>query len=210
MIGSAISGMLARIPCHPLDTVKARLQVQTMPGGSGASAPYRNAVDAIRRIFAEEGFRGLYRGFGITFVGSAPGTMLYFTSYEAFKNLATSKVSLFAAVPTLGHFVAGMGAEAVSCLLFVPIDVIKERMQVQRAAAEAAGAGTAAAPAAGAAPSAGSSSGAYYRNTADAVRKIMRNEGVRGIYRGYGATLASFGAWGGNRDACGRHRAGHR
>jgi len=65
-----------------------------------------------------------------------------------------------------------------SCTLWVPIDVIKERMQIQRMA------GTTGAPVAG---------GTYYRNTIHAVRSILATEGLTGVYRGYTATLLSFG-----------------
>jgi hypothetical protein len=70
---------------------------------------------------------------------------------------------------------AGLLAEALSCILFVPVDVIKERMQVQGASAVS------------------SSAPGYYRNTAHAVKTILRGEGVSGIYRGYWATVGSFG-----------------
>ena len=36
------------------------------------------------------------------------------------------------------HFMAGMVAEAFSCVLWVPIDVTKERLQVQERAGSAA------------------------------------------------------------------------
>ena len=32
-----------------------------------------------------------------------------------------------------------------------------------------------------------------YRNDIDAVRQILRVEGIRGLYRAYGATVMSFG-----------------
>lgn len=51
-------------------------------------------------------------------------------------------------------------------------------MQIQRMA------GTSGSPVAG---------GTYYRNTLHAVRSIMATEGVAGVYRGYTATLLSFG-----------------
>ena len=38
-IGSALSGLIARIPCHPLDTAKARLQIQgALPANARATA----------------------------------------------------------------------------------------------------------------------------------------------------------------------------
>lgn len=35
MLGSAMAGMIARVPTHPIDTAKARLQVRVLAGGSG-------------------------------------------------------------------------------------------------------------------------------------------------------------------------------
>ena len=62
-------------------------------------------------------------------------------------------------------------AEAVACIVYVPVDVIKERLQVQ-----------------------GRESGEMkYKGGADALLKIWSREGVFGIYRGYAATLMSFG-----------------
>jgi len=68
-----------------------------------------------------------------------------------------------------------MVAEALSCVLFVPVDVIKERMQVQGGSATAARGGT------------------FYRSTGHAIRSILKGEGISGIYRGYLATVGSFG-----------------
>ena len=164
MLGSAASGMLARIPCHGLDTLKAR--VQARGGGGGVSA-------VLRELLAREGWRGLYRGFGVAFIGGAPASCLYFTTYEVCKAAAAG-----GPLPAwLGHLGAGLAAEAVSCVLYVPVDVVKERMQVQRP------------PAPGGAPSA-----AYYRTSRDALAQILAGgEGVRGLYKGYWATLASYG-----------------
>lgn len=63
-----------------------------------------------------------------------------------------------------------MIAETFSCMIFVPIDVIKERLQVQ------------------------SNLKLYnYKGGLDALREIASKEGVRGIYKAYGATIMSFG-----------------
>lgn len=68
------------------------------------------------------------------------------------------------------HFASGMLAESVACIIYVPVDVIKERMQVQT-----------------------TRQGNYYRSGMDALRQIAKQEGLSGIYKGYGATLLSFG-----------------
>ncbi|KAF1773409.1 Mitochondrial carrier domain [Phytophthora cactorum] len=84
-------------------------------------------------------------------LGSAPATCLYMTSYEVSKD-ALMGVESFRGNPSLLYLGAGMTAEALSCVLWVPIDVIKERMQT-----------------------------------------IARTERLAGLYKGYTATLLSFG-----------------
>ena len=69
-------------------------------------------------------------------------------------------------------------AEALSCVLWVPIDVIKERMQVQTK------------PLSGALQQ---QQQLYYRNTMDALQTIARTERLGSLYKGYLATLLSFG-----------------
>lgn len=61
-------------------------------------------------------------------------------------------------------------------MVFVPVDVVKERLQIQKSS--------------GLSPS---STLPQYRNSWDAFRVTLSQEGLRGIYRGYGATLLSFG-----------------
>lgn len=124
--------------------------------------------------------------------------MIYLTGYAFFRDSITMAVlnmrrheegdgrssSSTDGKPTLSHsqefavhFMSGMLAETVSCIVYVPVDVVKERMQVQRKANIAST----------------SSLGYQYNGSWDALRQIARTEGIRGIYKGYGATLASFG-----------------
>ena len=156
ILASAVAGLAGRLICHPMDTIKAQLQAGSM-AGTGMS---RFSV------------RGLYRGLGVTLVGGIPATAIYLNTYDYAKAILLEKESALS--PFAVFFAAGMVAEALSCLVFVPVDVMKERMQVQ---------GLQVGP-----------KGVYYRNAADAVRQIAKSEGlVRGFYRGYNATLLSFG-----------------
>ncbi|KAH7482494.1 hypothetical protein PRIC1_006884 [Phytophthora ramorum] len=169
LLGSAAAGMIGRVFCHPLDTVKARLQASTASGNTIASL-------LNLRAFSLQHLRGLYRGIGVSMLGSAPATCLYMTSYEVSKD-ALVGVESFQVNPSLLYLGAGMAAEALSCVLWVPIDVIKERMQVQvQPSAES-----------------GMARKIYYRNTLDAVQTIARTERLSGLYKGYVATLLSFG-----------------
>ena len=181
-LGSATAGVISRICTHPLDTAKARLQ----SGGDVARA-YRGPVDVLRKTIRTEGIRGWYRGFGAILVGGTPGTMVYLCSYEMIKKRLSAISNNSSSSSTtrasndesfLVHFTAGMLAETISCIVYVPVDVIKERLQVQQKQQENAGAAV---------------TQQQYRGSYDALRKIMKNEGLKGIYKGYGATLLSFG-----------------
>ncbi|KAK4688495.1 hypothetical protein P7C73_g1599, partial [Tremellales sp. Uapishka_1] len=108
------------------------------------------------------GLRGIYSGVGSVGAGSAPGAAAFFTTYETLKTrLAAIAPSMS---PALIHVIGASGGELVSCLIRVPTEIVKSRTQT-------------------AAYGAGSS-------TANSFVNVLRNEGVRGFYRGYGITIA--------------------
>lgn len=127
---SALAGTcgssVAKVFVHPIDTIKAKLQVKKMETHTRGSL----IADIARKTIQTEGIGGLYRGFAICFFGSIPGAALYYGSYEFFKK-NTLQNSFFQQHPNLSYLAGGMFAEAVACILFVPVDVIKERRQVQ-------------------------------------------------------------------------------
>jgi hypothetical protein len=199
-LGSAAVGIVSRTFTHPIDTAKSRLQAQYTAATSGSSSQsanipprYRGTLDVLTRTFQTEGIAGLYRGFGAILVGGTPGTVLYLCTYEAAKaklgqwkhdKILVDQSSSSSSEETtktteagdfVVHFSSGLIAEAVACIIYVPVDVIKERLQVQHS-------------------SMGGGSGAY-TGSYDALVKIAKHEGMCGVYKGYAATLASFGSF---------------
>lgn len=178
-LASAFAGIISRIFTHPLDTAKARLQAVYTSSRSSSTKrhlqnPYKGPIDVLVQTAQTEGIiKGLYRGFGAVIVGGTPGTMAYLLSYEKAKDSLSEHVTNNEFVV---HFSSGMIAETVACIIYVPVDVIKERMQVQRNLGSAASDGA-----------------MLYRNSMDALIQISKSEGLSGIYRGYAATLGSFG-----------------
>ncbi|KAG5466984.1 hypothetical protein LSCM1_01162 [Leishmania martiniquensis] len=207
---SALAGIIARLLCHPLDTIKAvtftgfagdRLASAASQGSPCQSVPHASFFQSARSIWVREGAAGFYRGVGVAAVGSAPGVALYLGTYNrcstAWKRFADDAAD--AAGPTeksdstsgLGRtnpvlqslrgaaaatpssvrfFVCGLAAEAVSCTVWVPVDVAKERLQSQPRSLTA-----------------------RYTSSFDALQRIFAHEGIRGLYKGYASTLASFG-----------------
>lgn len=145
---------------------------------------FKGPIDAIVKTFQHQGLRGLYGGFGAVIIGGTPGTVLYLTGYSYSRDKMTALVTggdgrrqaaqqLTPGQEFAVHLSCGMLAEAVTCVIYVPVDVIKERLQVQQSAT--------------------SVEGSHYTGSFHALKQIVRTEGLKGIYKGYWATLASFG-----------------
>ena len=159
---SAIAGLATRALLHPIDTCKVVTQVADPRAAS--SGFLRTSA----HIFRQHGAKGLYRGFPAALIGTVPGVTFYFSSYNYFKY---SLDGLYPSHANLVNFVSGFLAEVVSCVVWVPTDVLKERAQALNKLSGRAGSVSASA----------------------SFREVFQTEGIRGLYRGYGATLASFG-----------------
>ena len=78
MFAGGIGGTSGDALMHSLDTVKTRQQ-----GDPHWPPKYRSLGDAYLKIFRQEGFRrGLYGGFSAAMLGSFPGTVAFFGTYE--------------------------------------------------------------------------------------------------------------------------------
>ncbi|EOD24647.1 mitochondrial carrier protein [Emiliania huxleyi CCMP1516] len=161
LVGGMAAGLVQDALLHPLDVLRARLDT----GVSSATA--RSAANPATALWCEaqsvaavDGMRGLYRGYTLCLAASAPANALYFGSFKASQR-ALGDTS----VPAAGRdFIAGLSAECVASLLWTPLDVLKQRMQV----------------------------GPTDLGTLGATRDACR-VGVVGLWRGYFAGLAVWG-----------------
>lgn len=168
---AAAAGVGARLVCHPLDTIKT-VAFTGLSGDRGArNHGFRGSV---KFVWEREGIAGFYRGIGVATLGSAPGVALYLTTYTwSSELLQKHRGDLLSAAPSWSlHLLCGLLAEAVSCTFWVPVDVTKERLQSQPP-----------------------SQAGRYTGSWNALRTIAQYEGVRGLYKGYASTLASFGPY---------------
>lgn len=169
-LGSASAGICSRCLTHPLDTAKAILQ------SGNNNNNYRGTVNVLMNTT----FSGWYQGFSTVIVGGTPGTIVYLCLYEKFKEtgqatFADGKDTSVKNESFLVHFSSGILAEACACVIYVPVDVIKERLQVQQHKTVSF----------------------QYKGGWDALTKISKIEGLTALYKGYGATLLSFGSFSG-------------
>ncbi|XP_061584290.1 mitochondrial S-adenosylmethionine carrier protein, partial [Cololabis saira] len=107
------------------------------------------------------GFRGIYAGVPSAAVGSFPNAAAFFATYECTKSLLGTGGALAAPhMAPVTHMVAASLGETVACLIRVPTEVVKQRTQ--------------------ACPSS---------STYNMLLATLREEGARGLYRGYWSTV---------------------
>lgn len=159
LTAGSFSGAVADLVTHPISTVKTRLQVQGASASLGSSSlvSYSGPFSAFRVIVATEGVGSLYTGIGAVLAAAAPAQALYFVGYEAAR-------SVLPAHP-LADFTAGVAAQLCGSIAWVPMDVIKERLQIE---AQVKNELT-----------------ETYGGSFNALRQIIKGEGVIGLYRAY-------------------------
>lgn len=122
-----------------------------------------------RKVMREEGgVRALYRGLPATAFGVAPYVGINFAAYEALRGVITPPGPANASVPR--KLACGALAGCVSQTITYPMDVLRRKMQV------------ASMP----------SLGVRHRTALDALRYILRTDGVRGLYKGLWPNLRKW------------------
>lgn len=160
---SVVSGVATRIPMHPVDTIKSQVQAFSTP-------------TPLLPLLRAQKLKSLYSGFGITCLTSIPGVTLYFGSYEWFKKQANAYYGIPEGETHHAiNFCAGLFAEAISCVVWVPGDIMKERLQIQQL------------------PNTNVNS--QFKTPFAILRDVFQKEGLSGVYKGYTATVVSFGPY---------------
>jgi len=166
---------------HPVDTLKTRLQSQAIMTGAKAQ---KNIFQMVRTVWASDGLRGFYRGISPGVTGSLATGATYFGVIES------TKTWLENANPNLSghwsHFIAGAIGDTLGSFVYVPCEVMKQRMQVQgtqKSWASAAAKGSIS-------QTHGTQMYGYYNGMLHAGCSIWREHGLKGLYAGYWSTLA--------------------
>lgn len=175
-----IAAALGESLMHPVDTVKTRMQ----SGGSFLSTVQESTkfTEVLKVILKTDGIRGLYRGITPGMIGSFATGATYFGFIETTRSWLQERHPGLSG--PLSHFFAGAIGDTVGSVVYVPCEVIKQRMQVQGSPDSWE------AQMSKIRNSAASSETQYYRSFFHAALSIIRQEGFRGLYTGFGPTLA--------------------
>ena len=127
---------------------------------------------------------GVYKGFGAVAIGSPVASGMYFMGYETtkacLKSVRGGDDDDDQQTLVLENVLTGIVAQALAGIAYTPVDVVKERMQVSSVLPTHLK----------------TNNGVDYRNALDAVRTILKNEGVKnGLMRGYWAQNFVWWPW---------------
>ncbi|KJR84109.1 solute carrier family 25 (mitochondrial phosphate transporter), member 23/24/25/41 [Sporothrix schenckii 1099-18] len=165
-VAGGVAGMIAQFCVYPLDTLKFRLQCETVQGG-----PTGNALlmQTARRMYETGGVRAAYRGVTMGLVGMFPYSAIDMGTFELLKSTFTRYKARYYGIheedAAPGNVVTGIiGATsgAFGATVVYPLNVLRTRLQTQ---------GTVMHP-------------PTYTGIWDVAARTLANEGVRGLYKG--------------------------
>lgn len=173
-LGAALfSGISAAL--YPIVVLKTRQQVLSTPISS-----FKMSF----QIMCYEGFKGFYRGFGTSLMGTIPARALYMTALEITKsNVGTATVRLGfsdTTATTIANAAAGLSSAMAAQLIWTPVDVVSQRLMVQGYSKN------------NSKTIVPNVSSCRYSNGLDAFRKILVADGPRGLYRGFGISILAY------------------
>ncbi|KAG5978955.1 Mitochondrial succinate-fumarate transporter, partial [Claviceps lovelessii] len=172
LIAGGGAGMMEALACHPLDTIKVRMQLSRR--GRLPGAPKRGFLQTGVGIVRKETPLGLYKGLGAVLTGIVPKMAIRFTSFEWYKQLLADPSS--GRVSGQATFSAGLAAGVTEAVAVVtPMEVIKIRLQAQHHSM------------------ADPLDVPKYRNAAHALYTVVREEGAGALYRGVSLTALRQG-----------------
>ncbi|CAO3650904.1 unnamed protein product [Mucor fragilis] len=186
LTGGALSGMVACTALQPLDLIKTRLQQQRQDHlaflkeakskGLKVSPQKSNIYSTIKDIVHNNGYSGLWRGTVPTIIRNVPGSAFYFFALSEIREILAKTRGTWQPIlnksgpnglPTAEHqrwenLFSGSAARGAVGYVMMPITVVKVRYE---------------------------SNFYNYTSMNQAFKSIIKTDGVRGLFAGYGATF---------------------
>lgn len=139
----------------------------------GTESPrYSGTFGTLRRVFQEEGMRGLFRGITPAVVSHAPAAAVFFSTYSFVRARVPDTLHRTNLHKDVVPSAIGAGtAWLTTCLLLNPLFVLKTKQQTQLVRAN-------------------DTAPLKYTGLISSFRVIFREQGVRGLYVGVVASMA--------------------
>ncbi|XP_053965107.1 solute carrier family 25 member 35-like [Anastrepha ludens] len=160
----ALGGCVGTYFSSPFFLIKTQLQSQAAKAiAVGYQHEHTGTFQALRQIYAQSGITGLWRGSMAAVPRAALGSGAQIATFGKTKTMLRDNG--WVTQPTLNSFCAGGIAGSIMSLTITPPDVITTRLYNQGVDA--------------------SGKGVFYNGWLDCVVKIVRSEGLRGLYKGF-------------------------
>jgi solute carrier family 25 folate transporter 32 len=163
LVSGVAGGVVAAQILHPLDLIRIRFSVYDGTISKKALR-YSGVTDAMRTIVHSEGFKGLYRGASAGILGAGTSWGLYFLFYNAAKHQLRG-ADVGKQLTAAAHLGCAASSGVVTLAMTNAIFVVKTRLCLD-------------------APLSHTGNRAY-SNVFDGLWKLVRYEGVRGMYKGF-------------------------
>jgi len=162
MASGGAAGATSLFFVYSLDYARTRLANDNKSAKKGGTREFNGLIDVYRKTLASDGVAGLYRGFTISCVGIIVYRGLYFGMYDSIKPvLLTGDL----ADNFLASFLLGWGITIGAGLASYPIDTVRRRMMMT------------------------SGQAVKYKSSIDCFQQVVKNEGVKSLFKGAGANI---------------------
>ncbi|KAF2230197.1 mitochondrial carrier [Viridothelium virens] len=167
-VAGGLAGMISQFVVYPIDTLKFRMQCETVAGGLHGNALI---LDTLRAMWRQAGVAAFYRGLPMGLVGMFPYAAIDLGTFEALKKLIVKRnINTYHLKPNdpaanpgsvttafVGGFSGALGASMV-----YPLNLLRTRLQSQ---------GTKVHP-------------RTYTGMWDVTQQTIKGEGFRGLFKG--------------------------
>ncbi|GAD92305.1 mitochondrial carrier protein (Rim2), putative [Paecilomyces variotii No. 5] len=191
-VAGGVGGMTAATLTSPLDVLKTRLQsdfyqaqlralreAHPLPktGSPLVTLPriallhFSETFQILRSIHVHEGWRALFKGLGPNLIGVVPARAINFYVYGNGKRILSDYFGYSGAKETPWgiHLTSAAMAGIATGTATNPIWLVKTRLQLDKSNAE-------------------HGKGRQYKNSWDCIKQTVRQEGIRGLYKGLSAS----------------------
>jgi len=196
-IAGGLASLGGQLVIVPIDVISQRLMIMgggvtaaaTSPSPSMATARKAGSITGLhlaRQIIQQEGFKGLYRGFGASVATFVPSSAIWWSAYGGRQSVLWHQLVVFGALdasqaddPSVSNLVgvqvvAGVLTGCTSAVITNPLDVIKTRLQTRK----------------------DSLAGATRMTWGRTASALLQAEGIGGLFRGVAPRMMSTSIWG--------------
>lgn len=163
VVAGMLAGGIGQFVASPTDLVKTQIQMEGRRRLLGKPPRVEGMMDALRKIVAQAGVLGLWRGCWPNVQRAALVNLGDLSTYDSVKEAILKKTSL--EDNSLTHCLSSGCAGLVGAIMGTPADVVKARVMNQ--------------------PTDSMGRGTVYKNSLDCLMVTVKGEGFMALYKGF-------------------------